>query len=293
MLVTRGADHIAGEAFDAIAAQASGSGAASFALAAASRSRYDSGSHVTSNDQFLAAGLGVRQEAFTAGAFIEGGWGNYDSHNSFYNAASVDGDGHARYYGAGLLGRYAFASGFYTEASLRAGRTRLSFDTGDLQNLASGEFARYRLHSRYVSAHLGVGYELPLTTDQTLDLSAKYLGSRVGGKHVTVAGDPLHFERVDSQRLRLNAELAHRYSPAVTLKAGLGYEREFDGEAKASTYGSYKIEAPSVKGGTGLLSLGARVRPTASRNLSLDFAATGYAGKRDGGGASVQVQYKF
>jgi hypothetical protein len=293
MLVTRGADRIADEAFDAIAAQASGSGAASFALASASRSRYDSGSHVTSNDQFLAAGFGVRQEAFTAGAFIEGGWGNYDSHNSFYNAASVDGDGNARYYGAGLLGRYAFAGGFYTEASLRAGRTRLSFDTGDLQNLASGEFARYRLHSRYVSAHLGVGYELPLTTDQTLDLSAKYLGSRVGGKHVTVAGDPLHFERVDSQRLRLNAELAHRYSPAVTLKAGLGYEREFDGEAKATTYGSYKIEAPSVKGGTGLLSLGARVTPTASRNLSLDFAATGYVGQRDGGGASVQVQYKF
>jgi hypothetical protein len=293
MLVARGADRLADEAFDVIAAQASGSGASSFALAAAGRSRYASGSHVTSNDQFLAAGLGVRQEAFTAGAFIEGGWGNYDSHNSFYNAAAVDGDGNTRYYGAGLLGRYAFASGFYTEASLRAGKTRLSFDTGDLKNLATGEFARYRLHSRYVSAHLGVGYELPLTTDQTLDLSAKYLGSRVGGRHVTVASDPLHFERVDSQRLRLNAELAHRHSPAVTLKAGLGYEREFDGEAKASTYGSYKIEAPSVKGGTGLLSLGARVHPTTSRNLTLDFAATGYAGQRDGGGASVQVQYRF
>jgi hypothetical protein len=293
MLVARGADHIADEAFDAIAAQASGSGASSFALASASRSRYASGSHVTSNDQFLAAGLGVRQEVVTVAAFVEGGWGNYDSHNSFYNAASVDGDGNTHYYGAGLLGRYAFTGGFYTEASLRAGKTRLSFDTGDLQNLATGEFARYRLHSRYVSAHLGVGYELPLTTDQTLDLSAKYLGSRVGGKHVTVAGDPLHFERVDSQRLRLNAELAHRYSPAVMLKAGLGYEREFDGEAKATTYGSYKIEAPSVKGGTGLLSLGASVRPTASRNLTLDFAATGYAGQRDGGGASVQVQYRF
>jgi hypothetical protein len=293
MLVARGADRLADEGFDAIAAQASGSGASSFALASASRSRYDSGSHVTSNDQFLAAGLGVRQEAVTAAAFVESGWGNYDSHNSFYNAASVDGDGNTRYYGAGLLGRYAFTGGFYTEASVRAGRTRLSFDTGDLQNLATGEFARYRLHSRYVSAHLGVGYELPLTADQTLDLSAKYLGSRVGGKHVTVAGDPLHFERVDSQRLRLNAELAHRYSPAVTLKAGLGYEREFDGEAKATTYGSYKIEAPSVKGGTGLLSLGASVRPTANRNLTLDLAATGYAGKRDGGGASVQVQYRF
>lgn len=292
MLVTRGADIVAG-AFDAVAAQSSGPGLSPFALASASHNRYDSGSHIDSNDRFFSAGLGYRQEQTIVGAFIEGGWGNYDSHNSFYNAASVDGNGDTRYYGAGLLGRYAFTNGFYADASFRFGKSRVHFDTDDLQNLASGEFARYSLHTRYTSGHLGVGYQLPLNASQTLDLSAKYLGTSVGGKRVTVAGDPIHFERVDSRRLRLNAELAHRYDPAVTLKAGLGYEREFDGKAKATAYDSYRIDAPDVKGGTALFSLGAQITPTASRNLTLDLAAIGYAGKRDGYGAFMSLQYRF
>ena len=61
------------------------------------------------------------------GLFVEGGRGNYDSHNSFYNAASVHGDGDARYHGAGLLGRYTFTNGFYADASYRFGKNRTHF----------------------------------------------------------------------------------------------------------------------------------------------------------------------
>lgn len=293
MLVTRGADLVADNSFDAISAQNNGQGLAPFALASASHNRYDSGSHITSNDTFLSAGLSYRQEQWVTGLFVEGGRGNYDSHNSFYNAASVHGDGDARYHGAGLLGRYTFTNGFYADASYRFGKNRTHFDTNDLQNLASGEYARYSVWTRYNSAHIGMGYELPLNEIQTLDLSAKYLETRMGGKHTIVAGDPIHFKPVDSKRLRLNGELVHRYDPSVTLKVGLGYEHEYDGKAKATTYDQYRIDAPDVKGGTGILSLGAQVKPSASRNLTLDFAAIGYTGKRDGYGASALMQYRF
>ena len=293
MLVTRGADLVADNSFDAISAQNNGQGLAPFALASASHNRYDSGSHITSNDTFLSAGLSYRQEQWVTGLFVEGGRGNYDSHNSFYNAASVHGDGDARYHGAGLLGRYTFTNGFYADASYRFGKNRTHFDTNDLQNLASGEYARYSVWTRYNSAHIGMGYELPLNEIQTLDLSAKYLETRMGGKHTIVAGDPIHFKPVDSKRLRLNGELVHRYDPSVTLKVGLGYEHEYDGKAKAATYDQYRIDAPDVKGGTGILSLGAQVKPSTSRNLTLDFAAIGYTGKRDGYGASALMQYRF
>lgn len=293
MLVTRGADLVADNSFDAISAQNNGQGLAPFALASASHNRYDSGSHITSNDTFLSAGLSYRQEQWVTGLFVEGGRGNYDSHNSFYNAASVHGDGDARYHGAGLLGRYTFTNGFYADASYRFGKNRTHFDTNDLQNLASGEYARYSVWTRYNSAHIGMGYELPLNEIQTLDLSAKYLETRMGGKHTIVAGDPIHFKPVDSKRLRLNGELVHRYDPSVTLKVGLGYEHEYDGKAKATTYDQYRIDAPDVKGGTGILSLGAQVKPSTSRNLTLDFAAIGYTGKRDGYGASALMQYRF
>lgn len=293
MLVSRGADAIAYNAFNTINSQSNQTGFTPFIQFSGSHTRYDSGSHIKSDDFLLTSGLAWRQNNLTAGVFLEAGWGNYDSYNSFYNAANVHGDGNSRYFGAGLLGRYAFDTGLYTEASMRFGRNRNKFDTNDIQNLATGEFAKYTVTSSYVSAHIGAGYLLPLNEQNQLDLSAKYLWTRLDGKDVSVAGDNIHFDRIDSRRARLNATLKHQYSEAVNLNAGLGYEYEFDGKAKATTYGVYTIDAPSVKGGTGILSLGASIKPIANRNLKLDFKLNGYTGKREGVGASIWVDYAF
>ena len=70
-------------------------------------------------------------------AFFEGGWGNYDSHNSFSNAASVGGSGDTEYLGGGLLGRLDFAplgpGNAYAEASLRLGRVKTDFFSDDMR----------------------------------------------------------------------------------------------------------------------------------------------------------------
>ena len=59
-------------------------------------SRYNTGSHIDVSGLSMLAGIAmgndVRQGRITLGAFFEGGWGNYDSHNSFSNSASVMGE---------------------------------------------------------------------------------------------------------------------------------------------------------------------------------------------------------
>ncbi|HDU8656066.1 TPA: hypothetical protein RG711_003645, partial [Morganella morganii subsp. morganii] len=74
--------------------------------------------------------------------------------------------------------------------------------------------------------------------------------------------------------------------------AGLGYEYEFDGKAKATTYG-YDIAAPGVQGSTAVLTLGSTVKPLAAQPLSVDFNVSGYTGKRDGVGGSIKFSYAF
>lgn len=292
-LVMRGADMAADDAFRAINEQNNQNGWMPFAIMSAQHNRYNSGSHIKSNDFLLTGGLSYQQNNLTAGAFVEGGWGSYDTYNSFYNAASVKGDGHDRYYGLGLLGRYDFESGLYADASLRFGRNRNKFDTNDIQNIATGEYASYTVSSNYVSAHIGIGYIMQLNGKNQLDISAKYLYSTLGGKDAVIAGDSINFERINSHRVRLNATLNHQYSPTLTFNTGVGYEHEFDSKARATTYGIYSIDAPSVRGGTGIVSVGANIKPAANQRLTLDIKANGYTGKREGVGASIRVNYAF
>lgn len=292
MLVTRGADTIAYNAFNAINAQKADQALTPFIITSGDHVRYNSGSHIKSNDFLLTGGLAYQHNNLTAAAFIEGGWGNYDSHNSFSNAISVNGDGHSRYYGVGAFGRYDFNNGIYTDSSLRFGRSHNTFST-DILNFATGEKANYKLKNNYMSAHIGVGHIKKLNDKDQLDLSAKYLWTTLGGKKADVTGDPIHFKRINSQRVRLNGEMQHQYNNSVSLRGGLGYEYEFDSKAKATTYDIYQIKAPRVKGSTGIVSLGTTIKPITNQKLTLDIDTNGYLGKRKGFGGSLKVQYAF
>lgn len=293
MLVNRGADAIAYNAFNAINTQNNYSGVTPFVMLSGERNRYNSGSHIKSNDVLFTTGLSYQRDNITTGVFLEGGRGSYDSYNSFNNAAKVHGDGSSRYFGAGLLGRYDLENGGYTDASIRFGRIRTKFDTSDLTNSTTGENAKYNLNSNYLSTHIGAGYNLALNDKNVLDLSAKYLHSSVAGKKAKVADAPIRFKRVNSNRVRTDAILRHTYSQTVIFNTGIGYEHEFDGKANATALNSYRIDAPKVKGGTGIFSLGATIKANDYKNLTLDFNANGYVGKREGVGASIRAGYAF
>lgn len=263
-----------------------------FGVAAASDSRYKSGSHVDVDGYSLLAGAAYKYQSLLVGGFIEGGWGNYDSYNSFNNAANVHGEGDTKYYGAGLLGRYNFDDAFYADASIRIGRSDTDFKSHDLISSA-GIMGKYDSKSDYYSMHIGAGYLFSLNTQTRLDMSAKYLWTHLKSDHVNVAGDPIHFTSADSHRARFSGQLLHDINPQVTFMAGLGYEYEFNGDADATTYQHYKIDSPSIGGSTGIGELGISFTPTNSQRLTLDAMIKGYVGKREGVAGTLQLSYAF
>jgi len=292
-LINRGADMMTDDVFNTISEQNRYNGFNLFAHTTGYHIRYNYGSGIKANSALITGGLSYQQDNLKGGIFVEGGFGDYSSHNHFYQATHVHGDGKNRYYGVGVLGRYEFPTGIYADASVRIGKSSNTFSSRDIRNLTTGQYADYSLKSSYVSTHTGLGYQFALDDANRLDLSAKYLWTRLAGKNVMVAGDPIRFNHMDSHRVRLNADLTHQYSDTLTLKAGAGYEHEFDAKAKATTYGSFHIDAPNAKGGTGILSVGATFKPAFNPNIHFDVKARGYLGKREGGSIGATINYTF
>ncbi|GHU42472.1 hypothetical protein AGMMS50289_07250 [Betaproteobacteria bacterium] len=272
-----------------------------FAAIGYSTLRHNTGSHVDVDGYTLLAGLAATTPTqtgnLTTAAFIEHGEGNYDSYNSFSNAASVHGKGDTQYTGAGILARFAFdetqAAPLYLDASIRSGKVKTDF-SGNLYD-GFGRAAAYNAKSTYVSAHVGVGYVVNLTEQSKLDIYGQYLWSHQNGDTVKLTtGETVKFEAVDSQRTKLGAKWHHTLTTKTTAYVGAAWEHEYNAKANASIYG-YKLDAPKLKGDTGVLEAGLTLTPTAAnqQGWSLDLGVQGYAGKREGVTGSVRARYRF
>ncbi|GHU19640.1 hypothetical protein FACS189475_07190 [Betaproteobacteria bacterium] len=272
-----------------------------FGVLSGGSSRYKTGSHIDVDSLSLLTGLAaeVKQNSgdLTLGGFIVYGEGDYDTHNSFPNAASVKGSGETDYAGAGVLARLDFngtQSGHaYIDGALQAGSVKTTFHSSDL--VAQGIGARYITRSNYYGLHLGSGYVWNLTNNSELEASVKYLyAQREGDKLKLNTGDPIRFKTIESHRLRIGAryswtaDMVNRVKPYV----GLAWEHEFDGKAKATAYGS-AIDAPKLKGDTGIIELGLTMKPSATKPLTVNFGVQGYAGRREGISGSLKVEYRF
>jgi outer membrane autotransporter protein len=299
-LINQGADHVAGSGMEkAVKAAEGASGLAAFASISGGTSRYDTGSHVDVKGFSLLTGLSWGHDftpgRLTLGAFFEYGSGDYDTSNSFSNAASVKGDGDADYTGGGILARFDFAGNesgnFYAEASGRMGGMNNDFDSSSLRDY-QGRKAEYDSSSVYYGLHAGAGYIWQITDAASLDLYAKYLWTRQEGDSVTLStGDPVRFEDADSHRARAGARFSYALNDVVKPYVGAAWEYEFDGEAGAATYG-YSIKAADLKGGTGIGEVGLIIgKPDFP--LSLDLGVQGYAGTREGVTGSLQLKFEF
>ena len=272
-----------------------------FAAGSGGWSRYNTGSHVDVSGASMMTGLAWRQPLndkgsnILAGAFFEAGWGGYDSYNSFSNAANVKGNGDISYYGGGVLGRYDFApagpGNIYLDASFRAGHVSTDFNSSDLRD-STGRRADYDSGSAYYGAHAGLGYVWNITEKASLDISTRYIWTHQDSDTVKVTGDPVKFNAVDSHRWRTGARFAYAINEYVAPYAGAYYDHEFDGKARASTNG-YKIDAPDLKGGTGVGELGLTIKPVKDSGFSMDFGVQGYTGVREGVSGSLQLKLEF
>lgn len=301
--VNQGQDLILNQGFGSALAATSGSGLRMNAFSGASGgiSRYDSGSHVDMKGFSMLAGMAVGNDAgpgrLTLGAFFEGGWGSYDSYNSFGNYASVKGNGNTSYLGGGILGRYDLTSGalsgLYVDASARMGRAQADFRTDDITY--NGSNANFDSASPYYGLHGGLGYVWNISEAASLDLSAKLLWTRQEGDSVSVHGDRVRFRDADSLRGRLGGRFTYAVNDVITPYAGAYWEHEFDGKVRATVNGN-GIEAPELEGDTGMGELGLSFRPFtdgAVSGLSFDLGLQAYIGKREGVSGSFQLKFEF
>lgn len=143
-----------------------------------------------------------------------------------------------------------------------------------------------------MGAHLGLGYVWQATDAVKVDFHGKWLWTRLYGGDARVADDPYCFDDVDSYRLRLGARVDWSVTDYVALYAGLAWEREFDGEARATTYG-YDTPSPTVRGDSAVLDLGVAVRSDRVPGLSMEMGATATLGKRHGVMGNLLVRYEF
>lgn len=218
------------------------------------------------------------------GGFFETGWHNYDS-----QADGINADGDSRYYGVGGLLRHEAEAdkGFYAEDSARIGR---------IENTYAHQSTFINAHnsstSNYYGIHAGLGYIQPVSQG-SVDVYGKSLWTHLQGKDMNIAGDTFNFEAVNSLRVqvggRFNITTNSHYTPYV----GAAYEYEFSNKAKGSVYG-YQIDAPSLKGSTGIFEAGVKMNPVANnKGFSVDIGLQGYVGQREGILGSLLLKQNF
>ena len=276
-------------AVTAAAANAQTGAYTSWAAQGCSSMRVHSGSYVDTHGYTLNVGFARKQTTkdgvLTFGPFVEYGRASYDSY--LEDAAATHGDGKVSYIGAGLLARQDWKSGFYLEGSVRGGRLK-----SDYAGIVAKKATSYDISNPYYAIHLGIGKERMLRARDSLETYLKYFYSHQSGASAKLStGEDYDFDAVNSHRLRLGARYAHDMGENGRFYAGLAWEYEFEGEARAA-YQGMTTPSPSLKGTSTMLELGYRFAPKNSR-ISCDINVSGWQGKREGFAGSVGLHWAF
>lgn len=301
-MLNQGGDLLAGAAVRearSAARQADVTGWAAFATLYGGTASLTTDTDVTARGMSLVTGLARHGETawmdMLVGAFFEMGYGNLSTAREAAGE-TIKGYGDTHYTGGGLLARIDLAQGLlrglYVEASGRAGQVNTSWNSDDLLDNMDRP-ADYDLVTPYYGGHAGLGWLLPLSEDWTLDVYGKYLFTHQDGQDTTVNGDSIHFDAVDSSRVRLGARLEGDILPSASVYLGAGWEYESLGTARAASLSSdMSIPSTSMAGGSALFELGLAITPQTAP-LRLNLALEGAAGTRRGIGGRVHMVYAF
>ena len=283
-----GADFLAGAGMDAAgkeARAAAQNGSAPYGLWAGMGGgsfRHETGSYVDMKGWNLGVGWArenaVQAGTLTFGPFIEYGRGSYDS----YLDDGTHGSGKTNYLGAGVMAKIETKAHNWVDSSLRIGRTKSDY-TG---------LANYDTTSTYYGVQVGVGKDFYVRENDTVGAYVRYAYAHTAGTSAHLSsGETFDFDAVNSHRLRVGTRYTHGVTALSQLYAGLAWEYEFDGDARATSQGD-SAPSPSLKGGSALLELGYRFAPQGSR-MSYDLKLNGWQGKRKGVTGGVSVKWAF
>ena len=258
----------------------------------ASNMRAETGSYVESKGWNLGIGWAREHEMdagkIVYGPFVSYGNGTYDS----YLDDNTHGSGKFRTLGLGLMARVDQNNGMWFEGSLQGGRAKSDYSGV----IYSGTNSEYDVSSTYWAGHFGVGKNIQLKENETINPYLRYFWSHQAGSNATLknngrAGESYEFSSVSSQRIRLGFQYTNRNAADGEFYAGLALEYEFDGSANAS-YQGYSTLRPSLKGSSGMLELGYRFAPK-DGNVTYDFSLAGWQGKRRGLSGDLGVKWMF
>lgn len=301
-MLNQGGDLLAGAAVRearTAARQADVTGWAAFATLYGGTASLTTDTDVTARGMSLVTGLARHGETawmdMLVGAFFEMGYGNLSTAREAAGD-TIKGNGDTHYTGGGLLTRIDLTQGLlrglYVEASGRAGQVHTSWNSDDLLDNMDRP-ADYDLVTPYYGGHAGLGWLLPLSEDWTLDVYGKYLFTHQDGQDTTVNGDSIHFDAVDSSRVRLGARLEGDILPSASVYLGAGWEYESLGTARAASLSSdMSIPSTSMAGSSALFELGLAITPQTAP-LRLNLALEGAAGTRRSIGGRVHMVYEF
>lgn len=269
-----------------------------FFAMAGGHSSYDTGSHVDLSGFSAMAGVSSsmpQNRSVVLGAFVETGYGNYSTHNTFENVPSVRGSGSSSYCGAGMLARWDMSDaglrGVSLEASFRAGSIEEDYSSGDLTD-GLGNRAQYDFSSPYYGGHAGIAFTRSLGRSVSMSSYARFLWNRVGEEDAVISGDEIRFHALTSHRLQGGARFHYEATKQILPYAGMGYEWECSGSSRAMAHGN-NIAAPSLRGGTGTMEAGVVFQVAREKPVFVDVGVKGYIGKREGVSGNVQLRMAF
>lgn len=260
------------------------------------RDRYQSGSHITANTYDVLLGIGYRSESLSLVGFGAYGYDDYKTYNDS-DEGRLKGKGHNKSFGIGISGLYDLNENLYASFGGKVGRIETKFDSQDVLT-GSGENAHYKTKGTYFSGHLGLGYRHYIDNGSRIDSSIHYLHSRIGSDTVNIDGDDIHFKALTSSKLELKTRYERDMSEQSKFNVSLAYQYEFDGKGDANVAG-VGINAPSMKGSTGIVGIGFEYQPTSEDPNSfinrsrINVNVEGYFGKRRGGNLSLTYRYMF
>jgi outer membrane autotransporter protein len=241
---------------------------------------YETGSSVKANVFGVVAGIGKKLDSTTLGAFIEYASGSYDTEYD-----NVSGSGDASAVGGGIMAKKEI-NDYYVKGFVRAGQL-----TNEYKNEISGLNADFDYNSMYYGFSLAGGRVFNAGDKLSIDTSARYSFTSIGGSDVTLPTDEKYqFDSVLSNIVTIEVAAEYKVSNWFTPYASLSYAYELSGDVNAKIDG-FEIEAPSLNGGTFAVWLGASVK--VMERLTVDLGGNLLSGVRNGVTGNLQIKFQF
>ena len=266
------------------------------------------GSYVSNTNFGLSVGVGRNSnDEFYYGAFLDAGYGSYETYNEAARGLEVKGGGDNMHIGVGAFAKLAFGanldSTFYTTA--RVGYSKLDFWADSYKN---GNFLRrevdssdFKLSRIYFGLTGEVAHRLgSYWYDGNFDAFARlsYLG--VTSDDVKLPREDFTVDATHSLTARVGFRYTETLNEAWTSYISAAFEREFLGESSGTNnkqgYAlTDYITAPTMKGNSGVGEIGFTydTKNTQDGGFVINFKLLGSVGTNRGWGGGFDLKYRF